>query len=46
VEAPCAAIDSDFAGVWLVEASQDFHERTFAGAVFADKRVHLAARDR
>ena len=39
------AIDADFAGVGLVEAVEDRHQRRLAGAVLADDAVNDAAFD-
>ena len=39
------AVDADFAGVGLVEAVEDRHQRRLAGAVFADDAVDDAALD-
>ena len=46
--ADCAwlAVDTDLAGVGLVEAVEDGHQRRFAGAVLADDAVDRAARRR
>ena len=38
-----AAVERDRAGVRVVQAGQDPHERRLAGAVLADQRVNLAA---
>src|SRR4029077_13248720 len=42
------AVDEDLAGVWLVEARQDVHERRLAGAVLPEHAEDLApvSRDR
>ena len=37
------AVDADLAGVGSVVAVENFGERAFAGAVFAEQRDHLAA---
>ena len=42
---PVCRANSDFAGVGLVDAGQDFDQRRFAGAVLAQQRVDLAAAD-
>ena len=39
------AIEFDLPGVGNVSAAQNFHERAFAGAVFADERVNFARAD-
>ena len=39
------AVDANFAGVGLVEAVEDRHQRRFAGAVFADDAMNDAALD-
>ena len=39
------AVDADLAGVGLVEAVDDVHQRRLAGAVLADDAVDDAARD-
>ena len=39
------AVDRDLAGIGLVGAGKDLHQRRFAGAVLADQPVHLAAAD-
>ena len=36
------AFDEDAAGVLRIDTGEHFHERGFAGAVFAHQRVHLA----
>ena len=36
------AVEQDFARVRLVHAVEDFHQRRFARAVFAEQRVNLA----
>ena len=36
---------NDFAGVGLVNAAEDIHQRGLAGAVFADERDDFTARD-
>jgi hypothetical protein len=40
------AVELERAGVRLIRAAQDFHERALARAVFADERVNLARRHR
>ena len=40
------AIDADLAGIGLVEAVEDRHQRRFAGAVLADNAVDRALADR
>ena len=37
--------DDDLALVGLIEAVEDVHERRLPGAVLAEERVHLAARE-
>ena len=39
-------VDSNGALVGLVDASEDFHQRRFSRAVFADQRDDLAGTDR
>ena len=39
------AVDPNLAGIGLVEAVEDRHQRRFAGAVFADDAVDEAALD-
>ena len=39
------AVEADLAGVGLVDAGKDLHQRGLAGAVLADERDDLAARD-
>ena len=40
------AADADLAGVRLVDAGEDLHQRRLAGAVLADQRGHLARIER
>ena len=42
VEDAFLAIDEDLAGIGLVQARQDVHERRLAGAVLAEQAEHLA----
>jgi hypothetical protein len=39
-----ASIQFHRAGVWVVEAGEDAHQRRLAGAVFADEGVDLTPR--
>src|ERR1700674_1954289 len=39
------ALDLDRTAIRVYRAGEDFHQRRFAGAVFADQRMHLAAPD-
>ena len=39
-----SAVEENFAGIWLIRAAQDFHERAFARAVLADERVNFTRR--
>ena len=39
------AVEADLAGIGPVDAGEDLHQRRLAGAVLADERDDLAARD-
>ncbi len=43
IETNIGAFQADFAAVWLVDASQNLHQRRFSSAVLAHQRVHGAA---
>ena len=43
VKAALLAVDKNIALVRLINAAHDFHQRRFAGAVFAQQGVHFAA---
>ena len=40
------AVDADRAGARRDDAAEDLHQRRLAGAVLADRPMHLARRDR
>ena len=37
-----SALEQDLPGVFVIDAGEDFHQRGFARAVFADQRVDFA----
>ena len=37
------AVEEDFAGIRLIDAGEDLHQRRLAGAVLAHQRMHFAA---
>lgn len=44
-EADRLAIEQERAAIGTLDAEEDFHQGGFAGAVFADDRMHLAGID-